>query len=139
MIFIDTNYFVRALTAPVTDEEERMAAAAVALFRNVSTGQVLATTSDAVIAEVAYVLTGRGFQLTREDVASALERLFHLPGFKSEHVNTWTLALHLWLSRRSLSLVDALGAAYSMREGHELATFDRRLTRHPGLNAYLSE
>ena len=35
--------------------------------------------------------------------------------------------------------VDALSAAYAIQGGYELATFDRRLARHPGLAIYEPE
>ncbi|MBX3071268.1 MAG: PIN domain-containing protein [Thermomicrobiales bacterium] len=136
MIFIDTNYFIYALTEPQDDAVAAMAAVSIDLFRRVASDQIKATTSEAVLAEVIYVLSSSAFNVPRSDIANALERIVLSQGFSSDNALTWLLALQLWEQRSAISFVDALAAAHSMRDDHELATFDRRLSRHPGLKTY---
>ncbi len=57
MIFLDANYFLRAITNPTSPETARMQRIAADLLRRAEQGAVELTTSDAVIAEVAFIVT----------------------------------------------------------------------------------
>ncbi|MGH2562744.1 MAG: type II toxin-antitoxin system VapC family toxin [Thermomicrobiales bacterium] len=59
MVFVDANFFIRALTIPETPAEEAMSDAARELFRRAEHGEAEITTSEAVLAEVAYILVSK--------------------------------------------------------------------------------
>ena len=133
MIFLDTNFLVRLLVRPENERELEMADAAARLMRNVWHGTLEVTTSDAVLSEVVYVLSGSVYQISRSDIADGLIRLLQLPAFRSTAKTIWLEAFRIWLDRPALSFVDALAASHSIRGGHQLATFDRKLMRTPGV------
>ncbi len=133
MIFLDTNYFVRLLVDPQNPDDVRKADSAARLMRSAASGSLKVTTSEAVIAEAVFVLSGRLYKVSRVDVASKLGRLIMLPGFSHPHSRLWVTAFDIWLDRHALSFVDALAAAHALAYGHDLATFDKDLSRYPGL------
>jgi predicted nucleic acid-binding protein len=139
MIFLDTNFLVRLLVDPQSEDDRRMTDSSARLMRSVMYDTKAVTTSDAVIAEVVFVLSGSVYGATRRDIAAGLSRLIQLPGFVAPQKAVWLGALQMWLERPSLSFVDTLAASYSLSEGHELATFDRRLASYPGLSIYSPE
>jgi len=109
------------------------------LMRSAASGSQKITTCDAVIAEVVFVLGGPMYGVRREEIVAGLSRLIQLPGFSVPQKSTWQRALDIWLERSSLSFVDALVAAYAISGDHELATFDKRLARYPGLATFSSD
>jgi predicted nucleic acid-binding protein len=139
VIFLDTNFLVRLLVDPVSPEDQAMMARAAQLMRLAMSGSRQVTTCDAVIAEVAFVLGGDLYRVPREEIASGLSRLMRLPGFIASQKSTWQRALEIWVERSTLSFVDALAAAYAIDGNHQLATFDKRLARYPGLSVYSPE
>ena len=56
MIFLDTNVFLRHLTASVDSASEHMRRAATAIFEAVERGEEEITTSEVVLHEVCFVL-----------------------------------------------------------------------------------
>ncbi|MCC6944107.1 MAG: PIN domain-containing protein [Thermomicrobiales bacterium] len=136
MIFLDTNFLVRLLVVPRSDQELEMVAAAASLMRGVLYGTREVTTSDAVLSEVVFVLSGAVYHTSRENIADGLTRLIQLPAFRSPDKVVWLEAIRLWTDRTSLSFVDALAASYSIHRRHQLATFDRKLAKTPGVTLY---
>ncbi len=136
MIFLDANYFLRLMLAPRNQREEERMHAAARLMRLVSSGARTATTSEAVLAEVIFVTLDPKYGLSREDVAWRLKRFLTMKGLVSPHLDVWLHAVELWAANRKLSFVDAFSAALSLKEGYELATFDRELSKLDGLSLY---
>lgn len=137
MIFVDTNYFLRALVDPVTPRQQTMAATAATLMRRVQRGEEEITTSDAVIAEVAFVLGSKhNYGLPVEEIATRLKPLLNLSGFKLPNKRVCLRALDLWVTFPRLGFVDALGAAYAEVLRHSLASFDSDFDRVPGLTRW---
>jgi predicted nucleic acid-binding protein len=56
MRFVDTNIFLGYLVEPVTEADKKKAAACRAFFERIIIGEEDITTSEAVLAEIAYVL-----------------------------------------------------------------------------------
>lgn len=137
MIFVDANYFIRALTIPETPAEQTMSEAARDLFRRAEHGQEEITTSEAVLAEVAYILASkRLYNLPPHEVAARMKTILIQSGMTLQSRRTCLLALDLWASMPRLGLVDALGAAYAETHGYALASFDADFDRVPGIGRW---
>ncbi|MEZ4500894.1 MAG: type II toxin-antitoxin system VapC family toxin [Thermomicrobiales bacterium] len=136
MIFLDENFLVRLLVAPQSEQDHLMVERAARLLRSALSGRREITTSEAVLAEVAYVLSGTSYRIGRTEIAAGLTRLLQLRGFKSPFKTTWMEAMEIWVNRPSLSIVDSLAAAHCIESGMEIATIDRKLSQLPGLVTY---
>ena len=137
MIFLDTNCFVRLAVTPASGAERDQALAVARFMRAAANGSKEFTTSDAVLAEVVFVLTSkRGYGRERADVAQRLRVLLSLKGCRSPLRRSWLRALDIWETRNALSFVDALAAAHVEQSGDELGTFDQALRKHPGIKTY---
>jgi predicted nucleic acid-binding protein len=107
------------------------------LFRALEIGDVEATTSDAVVAEVASILTSpRHYGAPREDAAKTIRALLSLMGLRMDSKAECLHALDVWERAPKLSFPDSLAVAYSRLRGHAVATFDRRLLSATGVTAY---
>lgn len=125
MIFLDANIFLRALTQSPDSRIQRMNDIAADLLRAADRGDIEVTTSDAVIAEVAFILTSKAhYQLTVPDAAGRIATLVRLRGVKLRDKRIVSRALDLWMANPRLGFVDALTASYAQQPGIELATFD---------------
>jgi predicted nucleic acid-binding protein len=134
MIFLDANFFLRALTQSPHPATQRMNRIAGDLMRQAERGEVELTTSDAVIAEVAFVLTSKAhYQQSVLDTADRLAVLLRLRGLKLREKRTILQALDIWKTAPKLGFVDALTAAYAQQAGMELATFDTDFDRFPAI------
>jgi predicted nucleic acid-binding protein len=108
-----------------------------ALLRQAERSDVVLTTSDAVIAEVAFVLTSRAhYQLPVADAAARLVTLLRLRGMKLREKRVLLRALELWTAQPRLGFVDALTAAYAQQPGVELTTFDTDFDEIPGMRRW---
>jgi predicted nucleic acid-binding protein len=137
VIFVDANYFLRLLTPPTTPQDQRMTHEAAALFRSVRSGNKEVTTSESVLAEVAFALTSpKHYGMSPADAASRLRSLFRLRGFTSSNLDVWFRALDIWAASPRLGLVDALTVAHAEAAGLELATFDTDFGAFPQLQRY---
>jgi predicted nucleic acid-binding protein len=138
MIFLDANIFVRHLVRPSTSQDQTYQQRAAALFDMVDAGTTEVTTSEATLAEVAYILTNpRHYGTSRETAADGLKALLRPPACQMPSKDMSLLALDIWVDHPKLSFPDALAAAYSMVRGYELATFDAALSRMSGVSNYV--
>ena len=134
MIVADANAFLRYLVRPATPQDRAMHEAASALFRLVQTGEETVTTTDAVIAEVVFILSSkRHYNLPRSDVAALLRPILRLPGCRLPRKQRCLRGLDLWAARTRLSFVDALLAVLAQELSAPLASFDADLAREPGI------
>jgi predicted nucleic acid-binding protein len=137
VIFLDANIFLRALVQSPDPAIQRMHRTAVTLFRQAERGQAEVTTSDAVIAEVAFILTSRAhYGLSPSDAAGQISVLLRLRGVKIRDKRIVLQALDLWATHPKLGFVDALTATYGQRPGIELATFDSDFDRIRGVRRW---
>ena len=73
MIFLDANVFLRVLTSSDDPRVQQSSVRAQGLLLRVERDEVAATTSDAVLAEVAFILTSpRHYRLSVADAAAML-------------------------------------------------------------------
>lgn len=137
MIFVDANYVLRYLVRPATPKDRAMSASAAKLFRQVEAGEATFTTTDAVIAEVVFILTSRRhYQIPRGEAVARLRPILSLQGCKLPRKMLCLRALDLWAATPRISFVDALGAVHTQELGLVLASFDDDLARLPGLTRW---
>ncbi len=81
MYFLDTNIFLRHLTKDDPDKALRCTR----LFGEIEASEMLAWTSDLVVAEVVFVLSSKGpngYNHTRDEIRAGLVDLLALPGLQ---------------------------------------------------------
>lgn len=134
MIFLDANVILRALTISDDPRVRRSNDIAGNLFRHVSLGSVEVTTSDAILAEAAFILTAKShYRVPVHEAASKLAGLVSLRGFKLPDKQAMLRAFDLWDANPHLGFVDALTASYAQLPGMQLATFDTDFDRIPSI------
>ncbi len=134
MILLDANMLLRALTRSTEPTVQEMHERASSLFRRAERGEVEVTASDAVIAEVAFILTSKAhYRLAVDEAAGRLAALLRVRGVRLREKRVILHALDLWAAYPRLGFVDALTAAQAQQPGFELATFDRDFDNLPGI------
>ena len=138
MIFLDANFFLRALTDSDSPDDQARKAVVRSLFRQADRGEVELTTSEAVIAEVAYVLASKNqYALSAAEASARIETLLRLRGVKLHDKRVLLNALKLWSDHPKIGFVDALAASYGQQPGIELATFDSHFDRISEVNRWV--
>lgn len=130
MQFIDTNIFIRHLTNDVPEKAQ----ACLELFRKAQRGEVALTTTEAVIAEVVYILSSkRLYHLPREQIRKLLYPLLSLSGLKLAQRKVYLRALDLYATY-PLDFENAMIVAQMERQGvTDLYSYDRDFERVPGI------
>ncbi len=130
MEFVDTNIFIRYLT----NDDPQKAKACFELFQKARDRAVQLTTSEAVIAEVVYVLSSKDvYHLGREEVRARLYPLLLVPGFKLPHRNVYLHTLDLY-AQYPIDFEDALTLAQmSQAKIQALYSYDRGFDRGTAL------
>jgi predicted nucleic acid-binding protein len=132
VIFIDANIVLRALTQPTDDTSRGFQMAAANLMRRAEQGELQITTSDAVLAEVAFVLTSKNqYNIPSATAAAMIAAVVRLRGFRHPERQILLRALELWQDHPRIEFVDALTASYAINSGMLLATFDAHFDRFP--------
>ena len=129
-LLVDSNVFLRYLAADHPDHSPR----AQAFFRRVAAGEVAATTSESVLAEVAYVLQSpRQHGLPRTRIRALLYPLLILRGMEIPDLPTYLEALDLY-ARFEVDFEDALSAAHvRQRRLDGVVSFDRDFDALPNV------
>ena len=136
MTFVDSNYFLRYLTQPITAEDHVMTEIARALFDAVERGEEDVTTTEVVLHEVAFVLASKHHYATPPaDIVADLKRILQMTGFRlaAGDKQRYLRALDLYAAHPTWGLADAIVAATVEMLGIPLATFDRHFDRLPGI------
>lgn len=139
MIFLDTSLFLRYLVQPATPNDHSWHAIATALFDAVAQGTEQITTSEAVFAEVCFVLhSKRQYGVAPADIADLLEPILRFPGFHlpSGVKQRYRRALDLWAATPQLEFVDALTVASVEKTDISLATFDSHFDALPDITRW---
>jgi predicted nucleic acid-binding protein len=126
-VFLDANVFLRYLVAPASPETQAMRDFAAELFAAIARGDEEGATSEAVIAEVAFVLTSpRQYRLSPAAAAELLAPILRTRGLHvlPTHKRHCLRALDLWAEHPRLDFVDALTVSTVQENGMRLATFD---------------
>lgn len=137
MIFLDTNVFVEAYGRRGTERVVEQEVAARTLLTALALGRLTATTSEAILAEAAFVLTRRtSYDQPIPAVAAFLSAVVSSEGLRFEPKHIYSRALDMWAQRPGLGFIDALTIAYVEQADVELASFDRQLLASPGVTPY---
>lgn len=131
MRFIDANVLLRYLTR---DDPEK-AAASYALLMRLRAGTEVVVTSEAIIAEVTYVLASpRLYNLPHDGIAARLFPVLRLRGLRLPHKRTVLDALAIYADAPQLDFEDALAVAHMRRLGiREIVSYDRDFDRVAGI------
>lgn len=130
MIFLDANIFIRYLTG---DDQEK-AQACLALLQRVEGGEE-ATTSETIIAEVAYVLSSpRQYKLPHAEVSALLRPIILLRGLRLPDRRRLLRTLDLFRDHAHLDFEDCLTIAQVERQKIDaLISYDRDFDRVSGI------
>lgn len=131
MRFVDANIFIRYLT----QDDRAKAAASYALFQQVRDRQEELFTSEAIVAEVTYVLSSvKHYALPHADIAARLRPVLRLRGLKLPNKRTVMHALALYEAHQNLDFEDALAVAHMHRAGlGVIVSYDRDFDGMPGI------
>lgn len=130
MRFVDTNVFIRFLTGDDADK----ARACFELFQRVKRGQDQVTTSEAVLAEVVYVLSSKLYKQAPAEISARLKPILTLRGLHLPHKRGYLAALDLYASIPGLDFEDALTVTQMHREGMvEIFSYDTDFDRVPAI------
>ena len=129
--FVDANVFLRLLArdAPAKTTD------CFALFQSALRGQVELHTSEAIVAEVVYVLTSpKLYGRSRAETASGLRPVIEIRGLRLDHKDSVLAAIDRWEHTRVLDFDDCLATAHALRH-HEgsLYSYDRDIGRVDGI------
>ncbi len=130
MQFIDTNIFIRHFTR----DDPLKAQQCFELFKKAEGNEIALTTTEAVIAEVVYVLSStRVYNLPRSDIRALLYPLLLLRGLKLTNRKIYLRALDLYAISR-LDFEDALIVAHMEYQNiSEVYRYDRGFDQIAGV------
>lgn len=128
--FIDTNIFLRF----VTHDDTLKYQACLRLFQQAEQNQITLYTSEAIIAEVVYVLSSpKLYQVPRQQIQIALVRLLLLPGLKLSTRSICLRALDLYV-KHPLDFEDCLSLAHMEQNAiQQIYSYDRGFDRIPAI------
>jgi predicted nucleic acid-binding protein len=130
--FVDTNIILRYLTR----DDEVKAQACFRLFQRLKKSEEVAFTSEAIIAEVAYVLSSprAPYHLSHEEIRARLSPILALRGLKLPGKRIYQRALDIWANYPFLDFEDALSVAHMEGRGvREILSYDRDFDRVPAV------
>lgn len=132
MKFLDTNIFIRCL---VPDDPVK-SRACFSLLEAVKHRTETATTSETVIAEVAYVLRSkRQYDLEPPEITARLRPIISLRGLVLQNKRTFLRAFDLWDEHPGLDFEDVLTIAHMERlRLTEIYSYDRDFDKIPGIS-----
>ncbi len=134
MVLLDANIFLRYLVAPNTPELERQHQASTCLFEALAADTTAASVSEAVLAEVFFVLTSpKTYDITPPDAVSMVRPLLTLRGLKVVNREQIDLALDLLSPHPALGFDDCVLAARSVLTKYPVCSFDHHFDRLEGL------
>lgn len=131
MRFLDANVFLRYLVPG----DQAKTQACFALFQRVKAGEEIVTTSEAIVAEVVYVLRSRAhYGLPPVEISARLRPILTLRGLKLPQKRLYIRALDIYASSPFLDFEDALTVAHMERRGiNEILSYDTDFDRVPGI------
>lgn len=120
-LFVDTNVFLRFLTA----DDPRKAERAERLFRDAVRGKLRLTTSALVVAEIVWTLESY-YGLDRADIAGKVARILNTPNLECPEAGVILHALDLYATA-NVDFIDAYHAYWlKERSQSRIATYDRK-------------
>lgn len=127
--FVDTNLFVRYLTADDPAKADRVDS----LLNKAAVGAVKLITSDLVLVELIWVLES-AYDLHPEEIAPMIKAIISTPGLEVINGDIVDKALNNY-ELKKIDFVDSYIAALMVKLNiHEIYSFDRKhLSRIPGV------
>jgi predicted nucleic acid-binding protein len=136
-ILLDANVFLRALAKPPDPAIHWMHDEARELFRKATRGEALLTTTDAIVAEVAFILTSKAhYGLSVDDACTRMRLLVGIRNLRFHGKRNVMRALDLWPQHPRLDFPDVLLAVIADLDSLTLASFDRGFDRFDHLDRY---
>jgi predicted nucleic acid-binding protein len=128
--FVDTNILLRHLL----NDDPLLSAVAQDIVRGVEHGDIVAWTSELVIAELVFVLSGKStYGLFPAEIGERLLPIIGLPGLELAHKHMYRRVFELYVNL-GIDYIDAYNVALMEREGElNILSFDRHFDRVPGL------
>ena len=128
MRFVDTNIFIRYLTADIPEKAD----ACHKLFKRAISGKAKLFTSDLVIAEIIWVLESY-YELEKNDVREKVEKILNTPNLFCQQKDIILGALDLY-SEKNIDYIHAFNALILKAKGiEELYSYDPHFDRIDGL------
>ncbi len=126
MRFLDANIILRYLTRDLPEKAERC----LTLFQEADRGKTELTTSEAIIAEVVYVLSSPNlYNLSRDRIRALLTPLLDLKGLRVPSRSLYHHALEIYATH-AIDFEDALAVAHMRDQGiEEILSYDRHFDR----------
>ena len=131
MRFLDTNVILRYLTR----DDEQKAEACYQLFQKASRGEETLVTSEAIVAEVVYVLSSlrAGYRLNRSEITARLFPIIMIRGLRIPQKQIYVNALNIYASS-SFDFEDALAIAHMRQQDiTQIFSYDRDFDSVPGI------
>ena len=131
MTFVDTNIFVRYLT----QDDPVKAQACYELFKQAAANQITLITTEAVIAEIVYILASkRLYNLARGEIRARLYPLLSVEGLRLDDRNIYLRALDVYATY-SIDFEDALIVArMAQQDLADLYSYDRDFDQIPKIS-----
>lgn len=129
--FLDTNVFVRYITGDDTAKTH----ASGALFRRLIDGTETAATSEAIVAEIVFVLSSRRlYALPASEINIRLRPLVSIPSLRIQGKERVVRALNIYADYPFLGFEDALIVAHLEGSASaQVISYDRHFDRIPGV------
>ena len=130
MEIVDANIFIRS----ITQDDPAAGPRALAYLDDLAEEPVRAMTTEAVVAEVVYILGAKThYALARSRIVEELATILALPGLVIEHRTAIRRALDVY-GGTSVDFPDALMVAHAERIGASaIVSFDRDYDRFPSV------
>jgi predicted nucleic-acid-binding protein len=127
---IDANVFLRH----ITQDDKAMAQKAQAFFKDLESNKITATTCEAIILEVVYVLSSKQlYNMARADVARHLSNLLGLPGIRLQYKQMYIDALSIY-SGANVDIADIILSMHAKRNGsNTVMSFDQDFDHIAGI------
>jgi predicted nucleic acid-binding protein len=129
--FLDTNVFVRYIAG----DDEIKTHACGAFFRRLTEGSEIAMTSEAIVAEVVFVLSSkRLYALPASEITARLRPLVSITSLRIQGKERVIRALAVYAERPFLGFEDALIVAHLEGSASaQVVSYDRHFDRVPGV------
>ena len=133
MKFVDTDIILRYLTR----DDPKKAEGCYQLFQRANSGEEILLVSEAIIAEVVYVLRSwrAGYGLGREEIRARLIPILSLRGLRLPQKQLYFDALNIYASSTSFDFEDAVAVAHMQHQGiNEIFSYDKDFDAYPGID-----
>lgn len=131
---VDANIFIHLLVRPDDPEGRTQHDACRAFFERVDRGDEDVASTEACLAEIFHVLTGKQqYRRPIEDAVVALRSITNQRGIRVRHQNLYPQALDVLDRHPRLGFEDALLVAHALATGMQIVSYDRDFDRIEGV------